>query len=127
MRRGRDISAFVWLRRTIEIKLEAVFLHAIDVIEGDGDRLARKRLNAFGNGTRGLSGVNDGRGETNDGADAYDDGDHGGGAQQAESGAGEDGGGDAKRKDGGNGSGDVGSGSPQQVAIDRNGGCGESG
>src|ERR1035437_10981124 len=108
MRRGRDISAFVWLRRTIEIKLEAVFLHAIDVIEGNGDRLARKCLNAFGNGTRGLSGVNDGRGETNDGGYAYDDGDHGGGAHQAESGAREERGGDAERKDAGTGSGDVG-------------------
>src|ERR1039458_1815738 len=127
MSRGRDISAFVWLRRTIEIKLQSVFLHAIDIIEGDGDRLVRKGLNAFGNGTRGLGGVDDGRGETNDSACAYDDGDHGCWAQQAESGAGEQGGGDTKRKDGGNGSGDVGSGCPQQVVIDRNGGGGESG
>jgi hypothetical protein len=86
---GRDISAFVWLRRTIEIKLKAVFLYSIDVIEDDGDRLVRKGLNAFGNGTRGLRGADDGRGETNDSAYAYDDGDHGCWAQQAESGAGE--------------------------------------
>src|ERR1700686_3392600 len=122
----RNISALVWLCRTIEVKLEAVFLHAIDVIEGDGDRLARKGLNAFGNGTRGLGGVDDGRGETNDGGYAYDDGNHGYGSQQAESGAREQHGGDANRKYGGNRCGDVGSGSPQHAVIDRNRGCGKS-
>src|SRR6202795_81860 len=94
----RNISALVWLCRTIEVKLEAVFLHAIDVIEGDGDRFARKSLNAFGNGARGLGSVDDGRGETNDGGYAYDDGNHGYWAQQAESGAGEQHGGDADTK-----------------------------
>src|SRR5450759_3209117 len=126
MSHGRDISAFVGLRRTIEIKLEAVFLYSIDVIEGDGDRLARKGLNAFGNGTRGLGGVDDGRGETNDGGYAYDHGKHGGAAQETESGAGEQRGGDAERKDGGNGGGNPGSGAPQQVVMDRNGGGGKS-
>src|ERR1039458_148685 len=98
---GRDISAFVWLRWTIEIKLQAVFLHSIDVIERDGDRIVRKSLNAFGNGTRGLRGVDDGRGETNASAYAYDDGEHGGG--------------------------NVGPGCPEQVVMDGNGGRGESG
>src|SRR6266403_2908469 len=117
MSRGRNISALVWLRRTIEIKLESVFLHAVDVIEGDGDRLVRKGLDAFGNGTRGLGGIDDGRGETNDGGYADDDSNHGCGAQQAKSGAGSQHGGDANRKHGGNRCDDVSSGSPQQVVI----------
>src|ERR1700686_1370236 len=94
---SRDIPFLVFFRRTIEVKLQTVFLHPIDVIEGDGDRFARKRLNAFGNGARGLGSVDDGRGETNDGGYAYDDGNHGYWAQQAESGAGEQHGGGAVR------------------------------
>src|SRR5208337_2370939 len=112
MSRGRDSSAFVWLYRTIEIKLEAVSLHAIDAIEGDGDRLARKGLNAFGNGTRGLGGVDRGRGEPNDGAHAYHNREQGGAAQQAQSGAREQRGADAQRKHGGNSGGGVCPGSP---------------
>ncbi len=73
---GRDIPFLVFFCRTIQIKLEAIFLHAIDVIEGDGDRLTRKCLNTLGNRTRGLSSVDDGRGETNDGGYAYDDRNH---------------------------------------------------
>ena len=82
----RDVSAFVVLRRTIEIKLQTICLHAIEVIEGDGDRFVRKGLNAFCNGARGLGGVDDGRGETNDGSDADDDGEHGNAAQHTEAG-----------------------------------------
>src|ERR1700675_4252975 len=103
----RNITALVWLRRTIEVKLEAVFLHAIDVIEGDGARLARKSLDAFRNGTRGLGSVDDGRGETNDGGYAYDDGNHGYWSQQAESGARKQHRSDTNRKYGGNRCGDV--------------------
>ena len=108
--------------RTIEIKLEAVFLHAIDVIEGDGDRLTRKCLNTFGNRTCGLGGIDDGRGEANDGRYAYDDRNHGYWAQQAESGTREQHSADAQRKDGRNSCDDIGSGSPQHAVIDRNGG-----
>jgi hypothetical protein len=61
MRCRRDISVVVGLRRAIEIKLQAVLLHAIDVIESDGDRFARKGLNALGNGARGLSGIDNRR------------------------------------------------------------------
>jgi hypothetical protein len=67
MRSDWDISLFVFLRRTIEIKLETVFLHAIDVIESDRDRFVRKGLNALGNGTRGLGGVDDRAQPANDG------------------------------------------------------------
>ena len=46
---SRDIPFLVFFRRTIEVKLQTIFLHTINVIEGDGDRFVRKRLNAFGN------------------------------------------------------------------------------
>src|ERR1700674_4507424 len=109
----RNISALVWLRRTIEIELEAVFPHPIDGVEGDGDRLARKRLNAFGDGTRGLGSVDDGRGETNDGGYAYQDGNHGYWSQQPVSGAREQQDGDPHRKHRGDHCDDVSSSSQQ--------------
>src|ERR1700686_2295664 len=104
---SRDIPFLVFFCRTIEVKLQTVFLHTIYVEEGDGDRFARKRLNAF----------DDGRGETNDGGYAYDDGEHGDAAQQAKSSAGQDRSGDADRKYGGKDGGGVGSDSPGKVAI----------
>src|SRR5713226_9218987 len=122
---GRDTPVFVFLRLTIKIKLEAVFLHAIDPIEGDGNRLVRKSLNAFGNGTRGLGGVDDGPGEANNEEYAQSDDERRNPAQQTEAVAGAQGGGHAERKYGGNGCGDVGSRSPQQVMIARNCGGGQ--
>ncbi len=74
MRCRWDISVVVGLRRAIEIKLKTVLLNAIDVIQGDGDRLAGKGLNALRNGTGGLGGIDNGRGEANDYGHAYDNG-----------------------------------------------------
>ena len=120
----RDISLFIFLRLTIEIKLEAVFLHAIDPIEADRDRFVRKSLNAFRNGTRGLRGIDDGRSQTNDGSDAYNHGERRNAAQQTESGAGKCTS-NTERKDSAGRAGRVRSDSPRQTVTDRKGSCGE--
>ncbi len=58
------ISSFVGLGWTIEVKLQTVLLHAIQAIDRDRHRFARKGLNAFPNAfndrTRGLCGIDDG-------------------------------------------------------------------
>src|SRR5208283_4709250 len=127
MSRGWNISFLIFLRWTIEIKLQSIFLRAIHVIEADGDRLVRKGLNRVGNGTRGLGGVDDRCGETNNGGYADHDREHGGAAQQAESASRKERGRDAQREDSGNRGSNQGASPPHQVAIARDRGGGESG
>ena len=122
MIRGRDISPVVALRRAIEIeiKLQTVFLRAIDVISGDGDGLVRKALNAFDNGTRRSCVVEDRGGIPNDQEYADHDGQRGDAAQQPEPGARQQSGRDTERNDCGKGSRHQGSATPPQMVNHRN-------
>ena len=96
---GRHIAAFVILRRTIQIKLETVFLRATDVVNRKGDWLVRKGLNDLRDGASGLGSVDGRSSEAEDRANANDDREHGGGTQQAMAVAGEQRGGDSESKD----------------------------
>ena len=103
-----SFEGFVGLGWAVEIEIETVLLESADVIKGNGDGLARKSLNGFGDGARGLGGVDDGRGEANYGGHADDCGQQRGFAKEARTVAGEESGGDGEGEEGGDGGGDVG-------------------
>src|SRR5580700_2591151 len=115
MRRRRHISTLVLLRRTIEIKLQPVFLGAINLKEGDRHRLVGKSLDACGDGTRRLGGVDDLRGKPNNRSHGNQDGESSNPAKQPDSTTGNERGSDAQRKDRGNGSAGSRSAAPAQV------------
>src|ERR1017187_756959 len=99
MGRRRDTAVFVFFRRTIEIKLQAVFLHTANVIETKRHRFMRKSLNAFRNGTRGLRSVNRRRGQTNDRTNAHNHRERSAATKKTQSAAGDQRGRDSRCKE----------------------------